>query len=49
MERIYTVTVKEKNGISTNETHIKASSEQEAKKIVESRGAKVIKIQFGKI
>jgi hypothetical protein len=48
-KRIYTITIKEKNSISTTKTHVQAESEQEAKKIVESRGAKVILVQFGKI
>lgn len=48
-KRTYTITVKEKNSLSTTKTHVQAESEQEAKKIVESRGAKVIQIQFGKI
>lgn len=48
-KRTYTVTVKEKNSISTTKTHVQAESEQAARRIVESRGAKVITIQFGKI
>lgn len=48
-KRTYTLTVKERNSISTTKTHVQAESEQAARKIVESRGAKVIQIQFGKI
>ena len=48
-KRIYTVTVKEKNSISSTKTHVQAESEQDARRIVESRGAKVIQIQYGKI
>jgi hypothetical protein len=48
-KRIYTITVREKNSISTSKTHVKAESEQAARKIVESRGARVIQIQYGKI
>ena len=48
-KRTYTVTVKEKNSISSTKTHIQAESEQDARRIVESRGAKVIQIQYGKI
>ena len=48
MKRTYTVTVKEKNSLSTTRSHIQAENEQEVKKIVESRGAKVIQIQYGK-
>ena len=48
-KRTCTVTVKERNSISTTTNHIQAESEQEARRIVESRGAKVIKIQYGKI
>jgi type II secretory pathway component PulF len=47
-KRTYTVTVKEKNSISTTKSHIQAESEQEVRQIVESRGAKVIQIQYGK-
>jgi hypothetical protein len=47
-KRTYTVTVKEKNSISTTKTQVQAESEQDARRIVESRGAKVIQIQFGK-
>jgi hypothetical protein len=48
-KRTYTVTVKERNSISTTKTHVQAESEQDARRIVESRGAKVIQIQYGKI
>jgi len=48
-KRTYTITVREKNSISTTKTHVQAESEQAARKIVESRGARVIQIQFGKI
>jgi hypothetical protein len=48
-KRIYTVTVKERNSISTTKTHIQAESEQDVRRIVESRGGKVIQIQYGKI
>jgi hypothetical protein len=48
-KRTYTVTVKERNSISTTKTHIQAESEQDVRRIVESRGAKVIQIQYGKI
>jgi hypothetical protein len=48
-KRTYTVTVKEKNSISSTKTHVQAESEQDARRIVESRGAKVIQIQYGKI
>lgn len=47
-KRTYTVTVKERNSISTTKTHVQAESEQDARRIVESRGAKVIQIQYGK-
>jgi hypothetical protein len=48
-KRTYTVTVKEKNSISSTKTHVQAESEQDVRRIVESRGAKVIQIQYGKI
>jgi hypothetical protein len=48
-KRTYTVTVKERNSISSTKTHVQAESEQDARRIVESRGAKVIQIQYGKI
>jgi hypothetical protein len=48
-KRTYTITVKEKNSISATKTHVQAESEQEARRIIESRGAKVIQIQYGKI
>jgi hypothetical protein len=48
-KRTYTITVKERNSISTTKTHVQAESEQDARRIVESRGAKVIQIQYGKI
>lgn len=47
-KRTYTITVKEKNSISTTKTHIQAESEKDARRIVESRGGKVIQIQYGK-
>ncbi len=48
-KRIYTVIVKEKNSSSTTKSHIHASSDQEVRKIVESRGGKVVEVYFGKI
>jgi hypothetical protein len=48
-KRTYTVIVKEKNSSSTIKSHIQASNDQEVKRIVESRGGKVIEIYFGKI
>jgi hypothetical protein len=48
-KRTYTVIVKEKNSSSTTKSHIQASNDQEVKRIVESRGGKVIEIYFGKI
>jgi len=48
-KRTYTVTVKEKNSISATKAHVQAESEQDARRIIESRGAKVIQIQYGKI
>jgi len=48
-KRTYTITVKERNSISTTKTHVQAESEQDARRVVESRGAKVIQIQYGKI
>ena len=48
-KRTYTVIVKEKNSSSTTKSHIQALNDQEVKRIVESRGGKVIEIYFGKI
>jgi hypothetical protein len=47
-KRTYTVTIREKNSISSTKSHIQAESEQDVKRIVESRGGKVIQIQYGK-
>jgi hypothetical protein len=40
----YTILIKDKSTLSTKETQIQANSQEEAKRIVEGRGQKVIKI-----
>jgi hypothetical protein len=40
----YTILIKEKSSSSPRETQIKANSSEEAKRIAEGRGQKVIKI-----
>lgn len=47
-KRLYTIIQKEKGSISTSKTQVHASSEKEAKQIIESRGGKVIALFYGK-
>jgi hypothetical protein len=46
--RTYTLTIKEKGSLSTTKTYVQASTEQEARRIVESRGSTVILVQYGR-
>jgi nitrous oxide reductase accessory protein NosL len=47
-KRLYTIIQKEKGSIGNTKTQVHASSEKEAKQMIESRGGKVITLYYGK-